>query len=55
MLEDEKDRNKRRQESMQMLNTLADTLVLTSEHIDRFVSRIVIFKDGGIHFDFAKE
>jgi hypothetical protein len=53
ILDDEKEMNKRLQESLHMLNMLTDTPILTSEHIDRFVSRIIIFSDGRVHFDLA--
>jgi hypothetical protein len=55
VLDDEKDANKHRQESLEILNKLIDTPILTPEHIDRFVSRVVIFREGRVHFELAKE
>lgn len=51
MLDDEKDTNKHRQESLRILNVFADTLVLTSEHISRFADRVIVFRDGRVHVE----
>ena len=45
-LDDEKNANKRRQESLRILNIFADTSVLTVEHVERFVSRLIIFEEN---------
>jgi len=51
LLDKEKETNKHRQESLQILNAFADTAVLTSKHIDRFVCRLIVFRNGKIHVD----
>jgi hypothetical protein len=53
ILDDEKSANKYMRESLQILNTFADSPVLTSEHIDRFINRVIIHKEGRIHVDFG--
>jgi DNA invertase Pin-like site-specific DNA recombinase len=53
MLDEDKRSEKHKNESLQILNTFADTLELLYEHTDRFVSRMVVFRDGRVHFDFV--
>jgi len=49
ILDDEKGINIRRQESLQILNAFADVQVLTSEHLSRFVGRVIVITDGRVH------
>ncbi|MEG1931041.1 MAG: hypothetical protein RR131_07865 [Anaerovorax sp.] len=53
LLNDEKIHKTKTLESVHILNVLADTMVLTQEHIDRFVEKVVVFRDGKIHVDFC--
>jgi predicted YcjX-like family ATPase len=55
MLDDEKSKMKRLQESIHILDAFADTSVLTSEHIDRFVDRIILYNDSRVHVELALE
>ena len=34
-----------------MLNAFADRTVLTAEIIERFVGRVIVFRDGGVHVE----
>jgi hypothetical protein len=52
-LDDEKNAKISLQESVHILNTYADTSKLTSEHIDWFVDRIVVRKDGRVHIELS--
>jgi hypothetical protein len=51
LLDDDKIASKRKQQSLQIINMLKATSEVTAEHIERFVSRIIIFRDGRVHFD----
>jgi hypothetical protein len=50
-LDDEKRENKHRQESLKILNVFAETLELASEHMGRFVDRVIVFRDGRVHIE----
>ena len=49
LLDDEKKETKRGQESLRILNAFSGTLIMTSEHIDRFVDKIIVYSDSRIH------
>jgi hypothetical protein len=34
---------------LQILTAFEDTRVLTAEHIERFVGRVIVFRDGRVH------
>lgn len=48
-LSDEKHSKKVLQESLRMLNGLAESMALTMEHVDRFVERVEVFRDGQVY------
>ena len=55
LLNDDERSRKHKEESMRLLSVFEEMLILTTEHIDRFVSRVSIFNDGRVHFDLLLE
>lgn len=54
LLDDEKQAVLKAQKDLDSLDTLAESKVLLSEHVERFVERIVVFQeDGSIHFELS--
>jgi hypothetical protein len=51
ILDDEKSSIKHKQESLRILDVFTDTLTLTSEHINRFIDKTIIYKDGRVHIE----
>lgn len=53
VLEDEKIAKRRQRESVDVLDIFTGRPMLTKELVDRFVDRIVVFRDGRVHVDFV--
>ena len=54
LLNDDKATSKRKQESIQIINEIETLQELTLAHVDRFVNRVVVFRDGRVHIDLAE-
>lgn len=50
-LDDERTQRTWMRESVHILDEFVETMVVTKELVERVVERIVVFKDGQVHFD----
>jgi DNA invertase Pin-like site-specific DNA recombinase len=51
ILDDEKAANKRNQESLRILDAFADTRLLTADYVERFFDRVIVYRDGRLHWE----